>query len=81
MRKSEEMSDPNSCLNRAADNEMIFVLLAHDIASPETIRNWCGRRLLLGKNLPGDEQILEAWNCARTMEAQCAELRLSGKIT
>lgn len=34
MRKTEELLAPFSCLNKANDNELIFVLLARDEAAP-----------------------------------------------
>lgn len=70
MKKSEELTNPNSCMSRAADGEMTFVLLAHDVAAPDTIRDWVARRIKLGKNQRGDAQISEAFDCAREMEHQ-----------
>ena len=61
MKKFRELNDPGSCLNRARDNEIIFVLLARDAAAPATIRAWAGERMRLGKNRLSDPQILEAW--------------------
>jgi hypothetical protein len=69
MRKREELSNPNSCMNRAHLTEMTFVLLARDVAAPSAIREWCRLRCLHGKNKPGDEQIREALACAEAMEA------------
>lgn len=69
MRKSEELKNPNSCMNRAYLTEMTFVLLARDIAAPDTIREWCRLRCLHGRNTPKDEQIQEALACADAMEA------------
>jgi hypothetical protein len=68
MLKSKELSDPNSCLNKAKPDERLFVLLARDPAAPEVIRYWIRRRLWIGKNKPNDPQILEALECARLME-------------
>jgi hypothetical protein len=70
MKKSRELNDPGSCLNRARDNEIIFVLLARDAAAPAAIRAWAGERMRLGKNRLSDPQILEALSCADAMEAQ-----------
>ena len=72
MRKRDEMADPSSCLNRAADDEWTFVLLGRDRAAPAAIRAWIEERVRLGKNLPTDRQILEAqaW-----IEAVLAEQR------
>jgi len=64
MRKTEELADQNSCLNRAKDDEMLFVLLGRDIAAPAAIRAWCKERIRLGKNKRDDAQIREALACA-----------------
>lgn len=50
MRKKEELSNPNSCMNRARESEMTFVLLGRDAAAPVAIRAWVRERLRLGKN-------------------------------
>jgi hypothetical protein len=68
MIKSEELTNPNSCMSKAKDNEMTFVLLGRDADAPETIRFWCRRRIMRGKNKPTDPQILEAIACAEIME-------------
>lgn len=70
MRKDEELTNPASCMSRAKPQEMTFVLLGRDVASPETIRFWAARRIELGKNKPDDPQITEALRCAETMEAE-----------
>lgn len=69
MIKNKELTDPNSCMNRAGDEEMTFVLLQRDKAAPTVIRVWAAERIKLGKNKPEDSQILEALACAATMEA------------
>lgn len=68
MRKRDELTDPKSCMNRAADDEMTFVLLGRDIAAPVAIRAWIDERIRTGKNQPHDPQIVEAHQCAATME-------------
>ncbi len=73
MRKYQELGDPHSCLQRAENDEMLFVLLGRDAAAPTAIRAWIKERLRLRKNHSGDEQIEEAELCARTMEVQCEE--------
>lgn len=75
MIKREELSNPASCMNRAADDEMTFVLLGRDAAAPVAIRAWIMERLRLGKNKAGDAQITEARECARLMQPcrWCAE--------
>ena len=68
MLKKIELSDPNSCLNRARDDELVFVLLERDVAAPTAIRSWCNERIVQGKNKPGDDQITTAYACADRME-------------
>lgn len=40
MIKRKEIADPTSCLNRAADDEPLFVLRAHDINGSHMVRVW-----------------------------------------
>jgi hypothetical protein len=70
MRKIEELSNPNSCMSRAKDNELTFVLLGRDITAPSVIRYWVSERIRLGKNEATDPQIIEALECAETMEKE-----------
>jgi len=67
MRKRDELTNPASCMSRARDEELTFVLLGRDAAAPVAIRAWIAERIRLGKNQPGDDQILEAEQCARAM--------------
>src|SRR5262245_17562937 len=68
MLKRDELSHPSSCLSRARDDEMIFVLLGRDPAAAATIRFWIQERIRLGKNRPSDPQIVGAEECAWAME-------------
>lgn len=70
MRKCEEIANPKSCLNRARDLEMVFVLLGRDAATPAAIREWVRKRIELGKNKVTDDQILEALSVANAIEEQ-----------
>ena len=70
MMKKNELSDPDSCFNRARDDEIVFVLLSRDASSPVTIRAWCAERVRRGKNVWDDPQIKEALRCAENMEGQ-----------
>lgn len=70
MRKRDELSKGNTCMSTAHLEEMVFVLIGRDVAAPETIRYWCKERIRLGKNQPGDPQIVEAMACADTMELE-----------
>ena len=69
MIKREELTNPNSCMSRARDDEMTFVLLGRDPAAPVVIRAWTRARIEMGKNQASDAQIAEALECARKMEA------------
>lgn len=68
MRKDHEKNNPESCWNKATENEMMFVLLQRDLAAPATIRFWVQERIRLGKNHGMNAQIQEAIMCARFME-------------
>ncbi len=70
MRKIDELTSPASCMSKASDYEMTFVLLGRDKAAPVAIMAWIAERIRLGKNLPDDDQILEARECARIMEEE-----------
>jgi hypothetical protein len=60
MRKRDEISDMGSCLNKAREDEWLFVLLGRDKAAPAAVRAWIDERLRIGKNKPTDAQIVEA---------------------
>lgn len=60
MKKHLEISDPNSCLNKAHHSELVFTMLERDPAAPYAIRKWAQRRCELGKNKWNDPQIIEA---------------------
>lgn len=74
MRKREELADPNSCLNRAAEEEMLFVLLGRDEAAADTVREWCALRVKIGKNKWTDPQIQNALACADAMSVRSKNL-------
>ena len=77
MRKKDELSHPDSCINRAGDDEMTFVLLGRDKASAATLRFWIEERIRLGKNQRDDPRIVEAESCARIMEEQSEQDRVT----
>lgn len=60
MRKRDELADPNSCLNRARDDEWLFVLLGRDVAAAVAVRAWIESRIRQQKNKRHDPQIREA---------------------
>ncbi len=68
MIKREELTDPSSCMSKAREDEMTFVLLGRDPAAPAAILAWVQERIRLGKNDLLDEQIIEALACAELME-------------
>ena len=70
MRKKDELSLEHTCMRHAHPQEMTFVLLSRDAAAPAAIRAWVAERLRLGKNEASDAQIVEALECAATMEAE-----------
>ena len=75
MRKRDELSRTDGCMAKALDHEMTFVLLARDPAAPVAIRAWIGERLRIGKNHPGDPLVVEAEQCAATMERERESIR------
>jgi hypothetical protein len=70
MRKKDELSKERTCLRNAHPEEMVFVLLSRDAAAPVAIHAWVNERVRIGKNSWGDDQIVEALACARTMESE-----------
>lgn len=74
MKKTDELKNPNSCLNRAADDEPLFVLRGKDVAAPAAIAEWIKSRISMGKNEFGDSQITEAVELAEKMEQYQAKL-------
>lgn len=70
MLKREEFNDPESCLNRARADELIFVLLGRDVAAPDAIRAWVYQRCRAGKNNLSDQQIVDALAVAHRMEKE-----------
>ncbi len=75
MIKSEELSNPNSCMSRALPNERTFVLLARDEAAPDAIRHWVALRLAKGKNAITDPQIVKALECADLMDSERYDIK------
>jgi hypothetical protein len=77
--KRDELKNPNSCLNRAGDDEIIFVLMARDVAAPAAIQRWVDERVRLGKNKYLDPQIQEALHCSGQMVQQRLEMETTRK--
>ena len=72
MRKCDETTDPSSCLNRAREDEWLFVLLGRDLAATVAVRAWIEERIRLGKNRRDDAQIIEAEHWIETVLAEQA---------
>ncbi len=70
MRKRDELADPRSCLNRAHDDEMCFVLLGRDVAATAAVEAWIDARIKHGKNKWNDPQIAEACQWVETVLAE-----------
>lgn len=68
MIKREELSDPRSCMSKAREDEMTFVLLGRDPASISAIYAWVRARLRFGKNKEDDLQIQDALGCLAAIE-------------
>lgn len=77
MLKSDELERSDSCLNRAASDEWIFVIRGHDVAAQAAIAAWVKERLRLKKNDYGDPQLIEAAECSRKMKEQ--RIRLAAR--
>ena len=65
MRKRDELANPNSCFNKAADDEPIFVLRANDRLAPAAVFEWA--RWAARDNVHEPIKITEAKMCATTM--------------
>jgi hypothetical protein len=70
MRKRDELTDPRSCLNKARDDERLFVLLERDDAFVATVRYWIEKRIELGKNQRNDAKLTEAEELCRAVLAE-----------
>ncbi len=66
MRKSQEIYDPNSCLNKAKSDEPIFVIRGQDALAVQVIAYWIS--LGLESGVPEDK-LLDAFNTALAMKA------------
>jgi len=64
MVKYDELHNEDSCLNKAADDEMLFVLRAQDESAPRTILHWISKNF---ETCP-DDKLREAFECALKMK-------------
>lgn len=60
MTRSEEINEHHSCLNKAEDDEPLFILRAKDLTAPTIISFWVEERIKRGLNERNDPRILEA---------------------
>jgi len=67
MIKRDEIFDLTSCLNKAADDEPVFVLRAKDPVAISTILFWINRRIEDGCNKAGDAKTTEAMELLNQM--------------
>lgn len=65
MLKRQEMTDPKSCLNKAAADEPVFVLRAKDPLAPDIIRLWAAE----AQGMHEVEKCNEATQIADDMDA------------
>lgn len=70
MTKLEMISDPNSCLNKAADDEIVFTLRSKDPEAAETIRDWARRRVAHCYDEADSPKILDALQIADAIDKQ-----------
>lgn len=66
MKKRDELADPESTWNRAAEDEPLFVIRAKDKLSASMVRQWAEAAAMTGAHEP--EKIEEARELAWTME-------------
>lgn len=64
MLKKDELLSSTSCLNKAADDEPIFVLRAADPVAAATIKHWA--TMAQGHHEP--QKIIEARRCANAFD-------------
>jgi len=62
--KKQELSVPNSCLNKAASSEPIFVIRAKDPLAPMLIRHWA----TMAEGVHEVEKVMEARSIADEIE-------------
>lgn len=60
MTKHEEKRDPDSCWNKALENEPVFVIRAKDPVCGLIVNLWCAIRINAGLNMRGDDKLTDA---------------------
>jgi predicted phosphohydrolase len=79
MRKRDELTDPNSCMSKARDDEWTFVLLGRDPAAIVAVRAWIEERIRIGKNTSQDAKIIEAEKWIREVATEQAITQSLGR--
>lgn len=64
MEKLKEINFDDSCLSKAKDNEMLFVLRGQDMTSPQVVLEW----IKVNFNHLPEDKLKEAFNCALKMK-------------
>lgn len=70
MLKRDELTNPRSCMSKAADDEPVFVLRAQDKHAPAMVRIWAGAALASGTP---QAKVNEALDLANAMESWQSE--------
>lgn len=65
MKQRDELSSPNSCINKAEPDEWVFVLKSTDRHAPALVQLWATIRKLEGRTDPA--KVTEAFDCAEHM--------------
>lgn len=63
MLKRDEIANPNSCLNKAAGDEPVFVLRAQDALAAQLVRDWAAKA--------------EQFGCAAAKVSEARELSIA----
>jgi hypothetical protein len=66
--KAHEVTNPQSCWNKAGADERIFILLERDESFPAAVRAWAQERIRRGTNNLKDAKIQEALDLAAQVE-------------
>jgi hypothetical protein len=71
MTKKEMVENKDSCLNKAADNEPLFVLRAQDMLAPQFVNAWANslEQYCVQKNKPVPAKVADAYEIANQMRA------------
>lgn len=69
MTKKEAIEDPNSCWNKAHDNDIVFILIQKDPQAPKTIQLWAAMRVLFGNDDLNAPKITSALDIADKIDA------------